>query len=63
MKNEYHKKILQFQNEMLALEQERADLMRKTENQQQKLKLEEVYKKKLKDLEEKVNSAKVKERE
>lgn len=32
MKNEYHKKILQFQSEMLALEQERAELMRKTEN-------------------------------
>jgi len=34
MKNEYHNKIAQFQQEMLQLEQERADQLRKADNAQ-----------------------------
>lgn len=63
MKNEYHKKIANIQSEMYALEQERQEQIRKADNVQQKTKLEEVYKKKLKDLEDKVNLAKNKEKE
>lgn len=63
MKNEYHNKIAQFQQEMLQLEQERADQLRKADNAQQKSKLEETYRRKLKELEDKLNQAKQKERE
>lgn len=63
MRNEYHKKIANFQSEMLALEQERQEQIRKADNVQQKTRLEEVYKKKLKELEDKVNLAKNKEKE
>lgn len=63
MRNEYHKKIANIQSEMYALEQDRQEQMRKAENIQQKTKLEEVFKKKLKELEDKVTLAKTKERE
>ena len=45
------------------LEQERIESLKKADSAQQKSKLEEVYKKKLKDLEEKLTQAKQKDRE
>lgn len=63
MKNEYHKKIAEFQIEMQQLEQERSEQLRRAGDATQKSKLEEVYKKKLKDLEDKLGQAKAKERE
>lgn len=63
MKNEYHKKIAAFQQEIFQLEQERADQLRKADSQQMKTKLEDYFKKRLKDLEDKVAQAKAKERE
>lgn len=63
MKNEYHKKIQQFQTEMQLLEQERVESLKKADTVQQKSKLEEAYKKKLKELEDKLKEAKQKDRE
>ena len=48
---------------MFMLEQERQEQIRKAENSQQKTKLEEQYKRKLKELEDKLGLAKQKERE
>jgi hypothetical protein len=47
---------------MLYLEREKIENMKKAESAIQKSKLEEAYKKKLKDLEDKLNSAKDKDR-
>ena len=63
MKNEYHKKIDQLQQEMLYLEREKIESLKKAESATQKTKLEEAYKKKLKDLEDKLNQTKMKDRE
>ena len=63
MKNEYHKKIQNFQMEMQQLEQQRIEDLKKVDNAQQKSKLEEGFRKKLKDLEDKLRDAKQKERD
>lgn len=63
MKNEYHKKIQYLQQEQLNMEQERAEQLRKAETMQQKTRVDENFKKKAKELEEKLAIAKAKERE
>lgn len=63
MKNEYHKKIQYLQQEQLNMEQERAEQLRKAETMQQKTRVDENFKKKARELEEKLAIAKAKERE
>lgn len=48
---------------MLYLEREKIESLKKAESATQKTKLEEAYKKKLKDLEDKLNQTKMKDRE
>lgn len=63
MKMEYHKKIQLLQQEQLLIEQERAEQMKKAETMQQKTRVDENFKKKAKELEDKLAIAKAKERE
>lgn len=63
MKNEYHKKIQQLDNEMRMMEKEKNESMKKAENPMQKSKLEDQYKKKMKELEDQLNGLKQKDRE
>lgn len=63
MKNEYHKKIQQLDLEVRQLEKERSENLKKAENAQQKNKVEDCYKKKMKDLDDKLKDLKKKDQE
>ncbi len=63
MKNEYHKKIQQLDLEVKQLERERSESLKKAENVQQKNKVEEGYKRKMKDLDDKLKDLKKKDQE
>lgn len=58
MKMEYHKKIQQLDLEVRQLERERSENLKKAENVQQKNKVEEGYKKRMKDLDDKLKDLK-----
>lgn len=61
MKNEYHKKIQSLNSEINDLERDRNENLKKADGQLQKNKVEEGYKKKLKELEDKLKDTKKKE--
>ncbi len=63
MKQEYHKKISAYQTEMDTLKEELADKLRRADNTQQRTKLEEAYRKRMKELEDKERVARQKDSE
>ena len=63
MKMEYHKKIQSLDSELKQLERERGESLKKADSAQQKSKLDESYKKKMKELEDKLRDLKAKDRD
>ena len=69
MKHEYHKKIMNLEQEIKNLEREKTEAIKKGHGRggaigaDQKAKIEDNYKKKLKDLETKLKEFKQKEKE
>lgn len=60
---EYSKKIQQLQDDIQQLEYERIESLKKADSVVQKTRVDETFKKKLKELEDKLHVAKTKERE
>lgn len=63
MKNEYHKKIVSLDSEIKNLEKERGESLKKAVDANQKNKVEDIYKKKMKDLEDKLKDLRMKDKE
>ena len=61
MKMEYHKKIQKLDLEIKQLEKERSESLKKADTAKEKNKVEEGYKKKMKELEEKLKDLKKKD--
>lgn len=63
MKNQYHKKIEALESELTGLEKEKHDSLKKVDSAKEKSKLDDQYKKKMKEMNEKLNEFKMKDRE
>ena len=63
MKNEYHKKVGQLESELAFVEKEKSEHLKKADTAQQKSKVEDSFKHKLKELEDKLKNYKAKDRE